>query len=416
VADLSRVELVVPVHDEERRLEPSIRRLVEFLRAGFPFPTRITIADNASTDRTQEIAAKLADELPEVSVLRLAEKGRGRALSTAWSRSDADVLAYTDVDLSTDLAALLPLVAPLVSGHSDLAIGTRLQPSARVVRGPKREVLSRGYNALLRATLAAGFSDAQCGFKAIRSDCARVLLPFVEDTGWFFDTELLVLAERCGLRITEVPVDWVDDLDSRVQLTSTVLGDLRGVSRLGRALLSGALPIDELRRRLGTDDGRPERRGGLGAQLMRFAGIGVVSTAAYVVLYVAFRAAMPALVANAVALLLTAVANTTANRRWTFAGRSTAPWRYRVQSAAVFVVALAVTSVALLLLQAGDANAGRGAEVLVLLSANLVAAVLRFTLLRGWVFRSSRFQSPTRPARRDGRPAEMAGSSSGGAT
>ena len=131
--------------------------------------------------------------------------------ATAWSASDAQVLAYCDVDLSTDLAALLPLVAPLISGHSDLAIGTRLSPSSRVVRGAKREFISRAYNLLLRGTLAARFSDAQCGFKAIRADVARRLLPLVEDTGWFFDTELLVLAERAGLRIHEVPVDWVDD-------------------------------------------------------------------------------------------------------------------------------------------------------------------------------------------------------------
>ena len=141
-----------------------------------------------------------------------------------------------DVDLSTDLAALLPLVAPLLSGHTDLAIGTRLARSSRVVRGAKREVISRCYNLLLRAALAPRFSDAQCGFKAIRADRARELLPLVEDTGWFFDTELLVLAERAGLRIHEVPVDWVDDPDSRVDIVATALADLKGIARLRRAL------------------------------------------------------------------------------------------------------------------------------------------------------------------------------------
>ena len=123
-----------------------------------------------------------------------------------------------DVDLSTDLAALLPLVAPLLSGHSDLAIGSRLARGARVVRGAKREFISRCYNLILRASLAARFTDAQCGFKAIRADVAARLLPLVQDTGWFFDTELLVLAQRAGLRIHEVPVDWVDDPDSRVDI------------------------------------------------------------------------------------------------------------------------------------------------------------------------------------------------------
>src|SRR2546429_6930973 len=137
-----------------------------------------------------------------------------------------------DVDLSTDLNALPPLVAPLLSGHSDLAIGTRLARGARVVRGPRREAISRCYNLLLHATLGTGFSDAQCGFKAIRADAARALLPLTTDTGWFFDTELLVLAERAGLRIHEVPVDWIDDADSRVNIITTGLADLRGIIRL----------------------------------------------------------------------------------------------------------------------------------------------------------------------------------------
>ena len=138
-----------------------------------------------------------------------------------------------DVDLSTDLAALLPLVAPLISGHSDVAIGTRLHRGSRVIRGPKREFISRCYNLILRGTLAARFSDAQCGFKAIRADVARELLPLVQDTGWFFDTELLVLAERSGLRIHEVPVDWVDDPDSRVNIVRRAKDDLKGVARVG---------------------------------------------------------------------------------------------------------------------------------------------------------------------------------------
>jgi glycosyltransferase involved in cell wall biosynthesis len=246
--DVAVLDVVVPVHNEEIDLGPSVRRLHAYLTNSFPYPFRITVADNASTDSTPRIAAQLARDLPAVIVLRLAEKGRGRALRTAWSGSDAPVLAYMDVDLSTDLAGLLPLVAPLISGHSDLAIGTRLARSSQVVRGPKRQVISRCYNTLLRGTLRTRFSDAQCGFKAIRADIAAVLLPLVEDTGWFFDTELLVLAERTGLRIHEVPVDWTDDTDSRVDLAATALADLHGIARLGRALderfqgLSGRRP------------------------------------------------------------------------------------------------------------------------------------------------------------------------------
>ena len=229
------LDVVVPVYNEQVVLADSIRRLHRHLRENFPFQARITIADNASVDDTPRIAAELAAELTDVRVVRLEQKGRGRALHAVWSTSDAPVLAYMDVDLSTDLDALLPLVAPLLSGHSDIAIGTRLAHTARVVRGPKRELISRGYNLLLHSVLAARFSDAQCGFKAIRADRARALLPQVRDNEWFFDTELLVLAQRRGLRIHEVPVDWVDDPDSRVDLGKTIAGDLRGVARLFRS-------------------------------------------------------------------------------------------------------------------------------------------------------------------------------------
>ena len=226
------VEIVVPVYNEAAGLEHSIRRLHRFLSDGFPFTWRIVIADNASVDATPEIARRLALTLPSVRHLRLERKGRGRALRAAWSASAAKVVTYMDVDLSTDLRGLLPLVAPLMSGHSDLAIGTRLAHSSRVVRGPKREFISRGYNRILRTVLRARFSDAQCGFKAVRRDALENLLGDVVDEGWFFDTELLVLAQRRGLRIHEVPVDWVDDPDSRVDIVHTAITDLKGVARL----------------------------------------------------------------------------------------------------------------------------------------------------------------------------------------
>jgi glycosyltransferase involved in cell wall biosynthesis len=226
------VEIVVPVYDEKRVLEASTRRLHAFLSSGFPFSWRIVIADNGSTDGTLAVARRLIYELGGVEALRVRERGRGRALHTAWLASDARVLCYMDVDLSTDLGALLPLVAPLMSGHSDLAIGTRLHRDARVQRSLKRELISRSYNRLLRIVLQARFSDAQCGFKAIRADAARELLPRVRDREWFFDTELLILAQRRGMRIHEVPVDWIEDSDSRVRIVSTALADLRGVARL----------------------------------------------------------------------------------------------------------------------------------------------------------------------------------------
>jgi len=234
-ANRQTIEIVVPVFNEGATLERNVRLLLEYMRREFPFRFSIIIADNASTDATPAIAAALAAEHEEISSLRLERKGRGLALRTAWLRSDADVLSYMDVDLSTNLESFLPLVAPILSGHSELAIGTRLARHANVRRRLKREILSRGYNGLIRAGFAATFSDAQCGFKAIRADVARELVPLVRDDDWFFDTELLLLAERNDLRIHEVPVDWIEDLDSRVDLPATIAGDLRGLWRVRRA-------------------------------------------------------------------------------------------------------------------------------------------------------------------------------------
>ncbi|HLX19126.1 MAG TPA: dolichyl-phosphate beta-glucosyltransferase [Gaiellaceae bacterium] len=234
-ANVPTIEIVVPVFNEAAALDRNIELLLAYMRREFPFRFGVVIADNASTDATPLIAAALAAQHDEVSVLRLERKGRGAALRTAWLASEADVLSYMDVDLSTNLSSFLPLVAPILSGHSELAIGTRLAHHAHVRRRLKRELLSRAYNGLIHLVFRAGFSDAQCGFKAIRADVARRLVPPVRDDGWFFDTELLLLAERSGLRIHEVPVDWVEDLDSRVDLPSTIAGDLRGLWRMRRA-------------------------------------------------------------------------------------------------------------------------------------------------------------------------------------
>ena len=391
------LDVVVPVLDEEADLGPCVRRLHAHL-SRFPFRCRITVADNASTDATPQVAAALAAELPDVRHVRLEQKGRGRALKHVWSTSDAQVLAYMDVDLSTDLAALLPLVAGLLSGHSDVAIGSRLARGSHVVRGPKREFISRCYNLLLHGTLRVRFTDAQCGFKAIRADVARHLLPLVEDTGWFFDTEVLVLAERSGLRIQEIPVDWVDDPDSRVDIVATALADLRGIHRLASAIAAGRLPLSELRASLGRGPQPPALAGvptSLAGQLTRFVGVGLASTGAYALLYLLLQEATGAQVANALALLLTAVANTALNRRLTFGvrGRDGAG-RHQAQGLLVFLLGWALTSGSLAALHSSAPGAGRGVELAVLTGANLASTVLRFLLLRTWVFPGRRHHQP----------------------
>jgi putative flippase GtrA len=401
-----QVEIVVPVRDEERDLGPSVRRLDAYLRTSFPFTARIIIADNGSTDGTWAVAESLAAELDLVRAAHLAESGRGRALRSIWAGCGAEVLAYMDVDLSTDLNALLPLVAPLLSGHSDVAIGTRLARGARVVRGPRREIISRGYNLLLHAALGARFSDAQCGFKAISRAPAQVLLPLTRDTGWFFDTELLILAQQAGLRIHEVPVDWVDDADSRVNVAATMLADLRGIARLGTGLLRGSISVPYL-----GDTAPPGRAStgqastgqastGLRRQLAGFAVVGAVSTAAYVVLYLLLRSAVPAQLANALSLLITALANTAANRRYTFGirGRSRAG-RHQARGLVAFGTGLALTAAALAGLHTAVPSAGRALEVTALVAASLVATLLRFVLYRNWVFGASHTHDRQKGAR-----------------
>jgi len=383
------LDVTVPVHNEEVDLRGCVERLHAYLSRHFPYRFVITIADNASTDATPRIAESLAGELTSVRHVRLEQKGRGRALHAVWSASDAEVLAYLDVDLSTDLNALLPLVAPLISGHSDVAIGSRLARHSRVVRGAKREVISRGYNLLLRGALRTRFSDAQCGFKAVRGEVATRLLPLVEDTGWFFDTELLVLAERAGLRIHEVPVDWVDDPDSRVDIMSTAMADLRGIARLGRSLATGQLPLADVRAQLGRHPLAPAQNTLL-RQVVRFSAIGALSTVAYLALFVLARGAVGAQAANLFALLTTAVVNTAANRRLTFgiAGRAHAA-THHVQGLLVFGVALSLTGGALAVLHTLAHTPARAIELVVLVPANLTATVVRFVLLRRWVFRTT---------------------------
>ena len=226
------IDIVIPVLNEERALPGTVATLREFLRDAIPNPCRIVIADNGSNDSTPQVGRGLAEEHPDVAYLRLEQRGRGRALRRAWLESQADLVSYMDVDLSTDLSAFQPLVQALEDGY-DLAIGSRLAKESTVrLRSLKREIISRSYNLLIEAMFFTRFSDAQCGFKAMTSAAARALLPHVQDQGWFFDTELLILAEKRGFRIMDVPVTWTDDPDTRVKVVRTALDDLKGLLRL----------------------------------------------------------------------------------------------------------------------------------------------------------------------------------------
>jgi putative flippase GtrA len=277
-----------------------------------------------------------------------------------------------DVDLSTDLDALLPLVAPLVSGHSDVAIGSRLASGSSVARRPKRELISRSYNAILRTVFATQVRDAQCGFKALRTDVAKRLLPSVADDGWFFDTELLLIAEHNGLRIHQVPVDWVDDPDSRVNVTRTAFEDLRGAARVARTFLAGRGTVD-----LGPA-ARPQLTDDFGRAIVSFGVIGTVSTLISLALFLALRGPIGPVAANAVALTATFLGNAWANARCTARSRRV-NWR---AAFLIYATALLFTSGALALVVA--AGGGLLPQVATLAVTWTIASVGRFALVRTW--------------------------------
>ena len=384
----------MPVYNEETDLEPSIVRLHDYLQASFPFTYRITIADNASTDGTWGIARSLAERIPAVQAVHLDEKGRGRALRTVWSASDASVLAYMDVDLSTDLAALLPLVAPLLSGHSDVAIGSRLSRSSRVVRGPRREFISRSYNVLLRTTLRARFSDAQCGFKAIRADCARrscrsSRIPAGSSTP-------SCSSSPNGPGCASTRFRWTGWTTPTPAWTSS---PRHWMTFVGWPGCCGRSPAARCRSRIcvanwAAAHSIPRVPGvpvSLARQLVRFAAIGVASTLAYLLLYLVLRGPFGAQGANFTALLLTAVANTAANRRLTFGVRGTEHVaRSQFEGLLVFALGLGLTSGAIAVLHWAVPEPSRPLELAVLIPANLAATLLRFVLFRAWVFHPRR--------------------------
>jgi glycosyltransferase involved in cell wall biosynthesis len=233
-----RVDVVVPVLNEAHVLEKSVRTLAAFLQQHIALDWGIVIAENGSTDGTAEAGARLARELPGVQLLTIGQRGRGRALRIAWTRSKADIVCYTDVDLSTELDAFPALFRALIDESYDLAIGSRLAAGSQTTRSLKRELISRAYNQILRWSLDVGFSDAQCGFKAVTREVVDRVLPLVKDESWFLDTELLVLAEHLGYRIADVPVRWIEDDDSRVKIVQTAWEDLKGVARVRRAIRS----------------------------------------------------------------------------------------------------------------------------------------------------------------------------------
>lgn len=226
------VDVVIPVLNEAHVLQQSVQTVRKFLTAHLPCRWRVVVVDNGSSDGTDAIARQLSHQYTDVRFVHLPQRGRGRALRHAWTQSDADIMCYTDVDLSTELAALPKMVQAIAADGFDLATGSRLLPQSKTTRSPKREFISRCYNLFVKGVLWTSFSDAQCGFKAISRTACADLVPSVQDQGWFFDTELLTLAEKRGYRIADLPVRWIEDDDSRVKIVKTAWDDIKGVCRV----------------------------------------------------------------------------------------------------------------------------------------------------------------------------------------
>jgi len=352
------IDFVIPVFNEELDLARNVRRLHAYLVHEFPFSARITIADNASTDGTWFIARQLARDIPNVRPLHINEKGRGRALASAWLTSDARVVAYMDVDLSTD-----------ISGHSDVCIGSRLARGARVVRGVKRELISRCYNLLLRVSLGVTFRDAQCGFKSMRADVAHRLLPQVKNRNWFFDTELLVVAERAGLRIHELPVAWADDPSSSVDIVATAMEDLRGIWRLATGRFRETPPR-------------------LAGQLARFAAVGIASTLAYAGLFWLLRGALPATSSNSLVMYGRRLLLKLFRRLEVGINPDFEVGRFLTEQE--HAIALGLTNAAIVLLSTFAPAASPRIEIGVLTAVNAIATGARFLILRALLFHSRR--------------------------
>jgi hypothetical protein len=401
------VDIAVPIYNESGGLESSIVRLRRYLDDRFPFPAVITIVDNASTDSSWEIASRLARTLPGVRAMHLDKKGRGRALREAWTASDADVVAYMDVDLSTGLDALLPLVAPLVSGHGDVAIGSRLAHGAQVARGPKRELISRLYNLILRVALRCRFSDAQCGFKAMRADDARVVLPLVVDNEWFFDTELLVVAERAGLRVSEVPVDWSDDPNSSVHIADTAIKDLQGVWRMLRTPRIRVAGVGAV---------RPAQLQPTLAELLRTTRFGPAGLAVYATLLTLLGQFLPLAVANLSALVVGVWVSVALRSRRRQAPRAiVGSWPVTAGAAMLLATSAVATSTVLGVATLVGAPTAAAAVTAATVGMS-VAALARFLVGRDLVFRASQDRAGSHSSDADPRSPGSAAETGGSET
>lgn len=208
-----KIDFCLPVYNEEKIMKGSVVRLLEFCQSqNWNFNWQIALLINGSRDQSLEIARQLAERHPDrIVCFDYPEAGRGRALKKYYLASQADILTYMDIDLAVSLDNIQPLIDPIICGQADMVIGSRLLPESRIKRSFIRELSSQSYNYLSRIILGHKFSDMQCGFKAVKTESFKKLSPFITDTQWFFDTEMIAFGHLFDYRIKEIPVDWSEN-------------------------------------------------------------------------------------------------------------------------------------------------------------------------------------------------------------
>ena len=227
-----KVDIVIPVYNEEVNLEKNINILTEWLKNNFKYEWIVTIADNGSTDNTKKIAKDLDMKNKKIILKEITSKGRGIALRESWLSSTSDICAFMDIDLSTELEYLNEIIYPIVELECEICCGSRWMSSSNVKRGLFRGILSWSYNFILQTTLGLKIKDSQIGFKAIKTDTAKKVIPLIKDNEWFFDTELLLISQKNDLKIKQIPVIWIDHPKSTVVVLKTVKMFLRNVWRM----------------------------------------------------------------------------------------------------------------------------------------------------------------------------------------
>lgn len=234
-------QITIPVLNEEIRLEPGVRETMRFLRENKMDSWTVEIADNGSTDKTQEIAEGLVKEYKgRLKFRKIPERGVGLALRYSWTDAKADIVGYMDVDLATDLKHLLEVQEIFEKNEADAVNGSRLLKGSKVIgRTLKREISSRGFNAIMKFRLKNKFTDAMTGFKFFKRTIVIDLLkevPVIPD--WFVSAELLVRTEWNGHRLREIPVHWTDEPNSKVNIPKLAKQYLGHIDRLRNERLS----------------------------------------------------------------------------------------------------------------------------------------------------------------------------------